>query len=72
MQRNEQDRAAWMDPTEAQRELEQLHPASFGWAMACCQRERELAEDVLQTAYLKVLDGRARFDGRTMESARER
>lgn len=54
-----------MDPTEAQRELEQLHPASFGWAMACCQRERELAEDVLQSAYLKVLDGRARFDGRS-------
>ena len=53
-----------MDPTEAQRELEQLHSASFGWAMACCQRERELAEDVLQNAYLKVLDGRARFDGR--------
>ena len=65
MQRNEQDRAAWMDPTEAPRELEQLHSASFGWAMACCQREREWAEDVLQTAYLKVLDGRARFEGRT-------
>ena len=53
-----------MDPTEAQRELEQLHSASFGWAMACCHRDRGLAEDVLQNAYLKVLDGRARFDGR--------
>jgi RNA polymerase sigma factor (sigma-70 family) len=64
MHRNEQDRAAWMDPTNVEQELERLHPASFGWAMACCQREREWAEDVLQNAYLKVLDGRARFDGR--------
>ena len=46
-----------------ERELERLHPASFGWALACCAGDREEARDVLQTAYLKVLDGRARFDG---------
>lgn len=45
-------------------ELERLHPAAFGWAVACCGSDRLAAEDVLQTSYLKVLDGRARFDGR--------
>ena len=45
--------------------LEQAHPASFGWALGCCGWDREEAQDVLQTAYLKVLDGKARFDGRS-------
>ena len=44
-------------------ELEQLHPASFGWALACCRWDRAEAEDVLQSAYLRALEGRARFHG---------
>ena len=48
---------------ELEDELERLHPASFGWALFCCDRRREEAEEVLQTAYLKVLDGRASFNG---------
>ena len=44
-------------------ELAELHPASFGWALGCCNGDRGEAEDVLQIAYVKVLDGRARFDG---------
>src|SRR6266498_5659069 len=44
-------------------ELANLHPASFGWALGCCKGERGEAEDVLQAAYLKVLEGRARYDG---------
>jgi RNA polymerase sigma factor (sigma-70 family) len=47
------------------RQLEELHPACFGWALACCRWDREEAEEVLQTTYLKVLDGRARFDNRS-------
>ena len=47
------------------RELESLHEASFAWALACCSWNRAEAEDVLQTVYLKVLDGRARFGGRS-------
>jgi RNA polymerase sigma-70 factor (ECF subfamily) len=43
--------------------LEALHPQSFAWALACCQRERAEAEDVLHDAYVKVLGGEARFDG---------
>ena len=52
-----------MDRTELERELELLHAESWGWALACCARDRELAEDTLQTAYLRVLSGRARFNG---------
>jgi len=46
-------------------ELEELHPLAFGWALACCRRDRALAEEVLQNAYLRVLAGAARFDGRS-------
>jgi RNA polymerase sigma factor (sigma-70 family) len=42
-------------------ELARHHRAAFGWALACCRWDRTAAEDVLQTAYLKVIDGRARF-----------
>jgi RNA polymerase sigma factor (sigma-70 family) len=46
-------------------ELANLHPQSFGWAVACCGYDRIEAEEVLQTSYLKVLSGRARFDRRS-------
>jgi RNA polymerase sigma-70 factor (ECF subfamily) len=41
------------------------HADNFGWALACCARHRDGAEDVLQEAYLRVLDGRAKFAGRS-------
>ncbi len=44
-------------------ELAAIHPACFGWALACCGRDRELAQDALQRAYLRILEGRARFNG---------
>lgn len=43
--------------------LEGLHPAAHAWALACCRWDRPEAEDVLQTSYLKLLDGRAEFAG---------
>jgi len=52
-----------MRRTELERDLERFHPASFGWALACCGWNREEAQDVLQTAYLKAIDGRARYNG---------
>jgi len=44
-------------------ELESFHAASFGWAMSCCAFDPQEAEEVLQTAYLKAIEGRARFNG---------
>jgi RNA polymerase sigma-70 factor, ECF subfamily len=46
-------------------ELERLHRESFGWALSCCDWDRAEAEDVIQTTYLKVIDGTARFEGRS-------
>lgn len=53
-----------MDEEELRMQLERYHPVSYGWAMSCCSRVPDLADDVLQAAYLKILQGRARFDGR--------
>jgi len=52
-----------MDIAELKAELERLHCASFGWALSCCRRDRAEAEEVLQTVYLKILEGKARYCG---------
>lgn len=54
-----------MVPSDLVKEVERLHDAAFGWARACCGGRRDEAEDVLQTTYLKILDGRATFGGRS-------
>jgi len=54
-----------MSPADLTAELEHLHAAAFGWALSCCGWDRTTAEDVLQASYLKLLDGRARFEGRS-------
>jgi RNA polymerase sigma-70 factor (ECF subfamily) len=53
-----------MCEADLRRELTELHAASFAWAMVCC-RDREQAEEVLQSVYVKVLDGRAPYQGRS-------
>jgi RNA polymerase sigma factor (sigma-70 family) len=57
-------------PAELTREelealLERHHAASFGWAMSCVGWNDADAEDVLQTTYMKVISGRARFGRRS-------
>lgn len=54
-----------MDPRDLEQQLAQLHPASFAWALACCRWNAAEAEEALQSAYLRVLEGRARFSGRS-------
>lgn len=44
-------------------DLELMHAKSFGWTLSCCNHRREEAEEVLQTAYLKIVEGTARFNG---------
>ena len=46
-------------------ELARVHPQAFAWAVRCSRDDRANAEDVLHDAYMKILDGRARFEGRS-------
>lgn len=54
-----------MDRTALESELAKLQKVSFLWAVTCCRGSRSEAEDVLQTTYLKIIDGRAQFEGRS-------
>jgi RNA polymerase sigma factor (sigma-70 family) len=56
---------AAMSRVELEEELSRLHAAAFGWALLCCEGHQAHAEDALQASYLKILDGRARFAGRS-------
>jgi RNA polymerase sigma factor (sigma-70 family) len=53
-----------MTDAELRAALETHHSESYGWALSCCARSPVEAEAVLQTVYLKVLMGKARYDGR--------
>ena len=53
-----------MNEEELKAVLEQHHTAGYGWALSCCRGNHAEAEDVLQTVYLKILEGRARYAGR--------
>jgi RNA polymerase sigma-70 factor, ECF subfamily len=53
-----------MDGSELRANLEKYHHDSYGWALSCCAHNRTEAEGVLQAVYLKVLEGKARFDGK--------
>jgi RNA polymerase sigma factor (sigma-70 family) len=54
-----------MTDNELREQLERGHAAAYGWALACCRGNQGDAEDVLHDAYLAVLNGKARFDGRS-------
>lgn len=54
-----------LTPEELEIQLERLHQDSFGWALNCCGWNEADAEDVLQTTYMKVISGRARFGGKS-------
>jgi len=54
-----------MTLADLRKELEGLHAASLAWALGCCEWNKEEAQDVLQAAYLKVIDGSAVFEERS-------
>ena len=50
-----------MNNTSIESELEHYHNECYGWALHCCNRNRELALEVVQIAYLKILEGQDTF-----------
>lgn len=50
---------------ELEARLTGLHADSYGWALSCCDWNDAEAEDVVQTTYVKVLSGQARWSGRS-------
>ena len=55
-----------MTDLELRTQLKNIHAASYGWAIQCCRGNRDLAKDILQTAYLKVLYKKAVFSGKSV------
>lgn len=54
-----------MTGAELLAQLEPLHGPAYGWALHCCEGDAHAAEDLLQTAYCRVAEGRAEFGGRS-------
>ena len=49
----------------SRRALEALHEGAFGWALSLCGHEPAGAEEVIQQTYLLLVEGGARYDGRS-------
>lgn len=58
-------RATFVNRADLEQQLEELHPASYAWALGMCGRDPDDAREVLQETYLKIFEGKARFDGRS-------
>src|SRR5262245_54410248 len=58
-----------MMDAELERTLRDHHLSCFSWALACCRWNRDDAQEVLQTAYLKILEGRAHPNGNPLSRA---
>jgi len=41
------------------------HEELYGWSLTRCDFDRAAAEDLMQSAYVEVLSGRARFDNKS-------
>lgn len=51
-------------PPPSRQALAALHDSAYRWALVCCGYREDWAREVMQMAYLEILAGRARFDGR--------
>ena len=51
------------NPGVSRQALAALHEGAFGWALSLTDYDAQAAEDVMQQAYLTLVDGSARFDG---------
>ena len=52
------------NPHVSRSALEAIHSQVFGWALSRCDFDHATAEDLVQQAYVELLTGKARFDGR--------
>jgi RNA polymerase sigma-70 factor (ECF subfamily) len=50
-----------MHDDHIKRQLEHHHKDCYGWALHCCNHDREMAYDVVQTSYLKILERQKTF-----------
>ncbi len=53
------------NPHVSRSALEAMHGQVFGWALSRCGFEQAVAEDLVQQAYVELLTGKARFDGKS-------
>ena len=51
------------NPRISRQALAALHEGAFGWALSLTGYDAQAAEDVMQQAYLAVLEGSARYGG---------
>ena len=53
------------NPRITEQALAAIHDEVFCWALSRCRHDRMMAEDLVQQAYVELLSGRARFNGRS-------
>lgn len=46
-------------------QLEHHHKECYGWALHCCNQDKEMAYDVVQASYLKMLERQNTFGGKS-------
>ena len=51
------------NPRISRQALADLHEGAFGWALSLMAYDAEAAEDVMQQAYLALLEGKAQYKG---------
>lgn len=56
---------ARVDQEDLRERLATCHADAWAWSLTCCRGDRTEAEEVLHTAYLAVLGGKAAFHGRS-------
>lgn len=59
------DDALANNPNVSREALQAVHGELFGWALTRCGFDRNVAEDLMQEAYVQVLSGAARFDNKS-------
>ena len=54
-----------MDKQQLGKLLEDSHREAYLWSRQCCRYDDDLAREILQAVYLKIFEGRARYNGKS-------